>query len=717
MKLSGSLDPYKVPVVLAKPAPDKAAHPAGPVFIHAGWRNGASYFWQKLADRQGLSLHGDWQADFPSSWRFASYHLDKGTPAPALFDYFDRLMAQDRLLGRRSVFVLIDHPLRSQWLRQTFAGTHIRLHRQPRRQFISCMNQNAQGDFSYLERLWLILGQNRELPELAPLYGLMTGPGFTDHDTAHWHTLAKDAAPADHFLIFRALYHLAQLDQQGDFDLSIDLDGLHGTPKALPALQRSLKKLLGCTLDLSDLYPYRHAAVVSGTDQTFSSLEAMADRLLLHLHDPLPVPDLIALLETLRQSGFPLYCARLCQDLLGQGLPMPPALKADLHIQAARAQKMLLRLADAEASLRQAAELAPDVRAIDMELGEVLHTLRRPKDAEQCYRAVLRDDPGIALAHNELGLCLLDQGRHQEAIEEFHQAAALAPDFFHPRHNLGHTLLLSQRPREAVAMFRVALKLEPDNPETLHSCGGALVELGQIDEGRAMLERAIALKPDRPLFYRALSELKRFQPDDPHLQALLTLATKSQTLWIEDRINLHFTLGKALDDMQRYPEAFDHLFIANRLHRQQIDYDEAAALSQMRRIAESFDAESLRDENCLGDPSQRPLFIVGMPRSGSTLVEQILASHPQIFGAGEVSYLSLAVDALGLVFPEQAAQLTAEQARKAAGDYLAQTSKDAPPQALRITDKMLLNFHLIGMIRKLFPNARILHRHRNPLDT
>jgi hypothetical protein len=185
---------------------------------------------------------------------------------------------------------------------------------------------------------------------------------------------------------------------------------------------------------------------------------------------------------------------------------------------------------------------------------------------------------------------------------------------------------------------------------------------------------------------------------------------------------LHFGLAKAYDDIGERERGFAHLLRGNSAKRCQIEYDEAATLSAFDRIAEVFTPELLATRQNLGDPSPTPVFIVGMPRSGTTLVEQTLASHHAVFGAGErremaMGVLRLRTERPGAAgFPEAVVTMTGEAFRRLGADYVA-ALRPLAPDAVRITDKMPGNFAYLGLIRMVLPNARIIHLVRDPVDT
>ena len=194
------------------------------------------------------------------------------------------------------------------------------------------------------------------------------------------------------------------------------------------------------------------------------------------------------------------------------------------------------------------------------------------------------------------------------------------------------------------------------------------------------------------------------------------------SLSIDDRIELHFALGKAYEDLGRDAEAFTQWLDGNALKRRQITYDEAATLGALDRIQAVFTSELIRRWQNVGHPSPVPVFIVGMARSGSTLVEQILASHPQVFGGGELKYFDAAVQGIrtkfggSATFPELVSGMTGEDYRDLGTRYLAEIERLAPA-ATHITDKMPGNFIFAGLIHLALPNATIIHTIRDPVDT
>ena len=326
-------------------------------------------------------------------------------------------------------------------------------------------------------------------------------------------------------------------------------------------------------------------------------------------------------------------------------------------------------------------------------------------------------DPQSALSHFNLGNALFELKRHEEALASYDRAIAIRPDFAQAHH--GRATVLGtfelKRYEEALASYDRALAIRPDFAEAYHGRGTVLRTLGQIEEARHVLEKAVALAPRKAEFYGALAESKRFVDGDPDLILINALANDMVSLPEGDQILLHFTLAKVYADLGRHERSFNHLIDGNALKRKKIVYDEAAALAQLERTRELFTVEAMRKGRGFGDPSTVPVFIIGMPRSGTTLVEQILASHPKVYGAGELNDFEAAMASLrGL--DGARLRLGGEELRRIGARYLKRIRAIAPA-AERITDKMPANFRYAGLIHLALPKARIIHTRRDPIDT
>ena len=419
------------------------------------------------------------------------------------------------------------------------------------------------------------------------------------------------------------------------------------------------------------------------------------------------------------------------------------------------ALRMLMRAGEALICYDKALALRPGYVEALHNRAIALRDLGRLEEAlASCDRAITLE-PSIAVLHNSRAVLLYDLDRPAEALLSCDKALALSPDYVETLANRGNVLKALQRPEEALICHARALAIEPDNPEVSNNRGLVLAdlnraeeglasiaralslrpgyadahanmavvlsELGRFDEAASAIRRAIALKPRHAAFYYTLTESCPLASAEPLIGAMLELARDLCSLDAKEQVFLHFALAKAFADCD--PErSFQHLFAGNALKRKLLPYNEAATLSGMERTRTLFTEGLMRSKAGLGDPSCTPVFIIGMPRSGSTLVEQILASHPEVFGAGEGNIFDKAMPEIcgpglaGLRFSEAIPSLSGGHLRQIGADYVARVTALAPP-VQRIIDKTLENFRVAGLIHLALPNARIIHTRRDPLDT
>jgi tetratricopeptide (TPR) repeat protein len=385
---------------------------------------------------------------------------------------------------------------------------------------------------------------------------------------------------------------------------------------------------------------------------------------------------------------------------------------AEVHSNLGKILQSQGRLEEAAASQERALALKTDFAEAYSNLGNARYVQGRLAEAVTCYQRALALKPDYVDAHNNLGTSLLSQGRIDEAIEHYKRALALNPNYAAAHNNLGNALMQQDQIDAAQAHYERALAIRPEYANAHNNLGNVLKEQGKFEDAMASYGRAIAFNPDYAEAHLNRSELKRFARGDSEFAALEKLAAKDD-LPADKAMFLHFALAKALDDVGDFARAFEHLVRGNTLKRRQIDYQEDRALDLVRRISTVFDRALFERSHGAGHPSSAPVFVVGMPRSGSTLIEQILASHPQIQAAGELTILEKMEDR---EFPEQAGKLDSAALRRLGETYLSRLPKTRDGR-LRIVDKLPGNFLRIGLIRLILPNARIIHATRHPLDT
>jgi tetratricopeptide (TPR) repeat protein len=443
------------------------------------------------------------------------------------------------------------------------------------------------------------------------------------------------------------------------------------------------------------------------------------EQALAHYHKALALrPDYA---EAYNNLGNALYSLGRCDEALPQfeqAVAINPGLVSALH-NLGILLALRKRPQDAMTRFTQALALKPDSAEGHRNLADLLLSLNRHEEANAHYRNALLIRPDDAEVCNKLAFVLNKLGRSLEAIAFAKRALSLRPYDANAHSNLGDALMALNRDADAIAQYEKVLGIEPSNAEAQNNIGVALQALGRLEQAARAYEQAVALAPRKPSIYLNLVHAKPLTTADPRMAALEALAQEVDTFSEEEQIALHFALGKALGDLKQSERAFHHLLLGNKFKRRQLDYNETQTLNLFARIQAAFSAALLRDKVGGGDPSSLPVFIVGMPRSGTTLIEQILASHSKVFGAGEREEFGHAVLALsrpGPAFPELIFSLTADALHSLGSSYVAVLTA-AGPGAERIVDKMPSNFLYAGLIHLALPNARIIHARRDPIDT
>ena len=421
---------------------------------------------------------------------------------------------------------------------------------------------------------------------------------------------------------------------------------------------------------------------------------------------------------------------------------------AEAHGSLGNAWLQLGRPTEAVTSFQSALALKPNEAKLHNGLGSALLLLRRPEEAAESCRRAAALQPDFAIAQANLGMALLELGHFDEAVARFSRAIEITPNFAEAHHNLGHAWRSLGRYDEAVASYRAALAIKPDLAEAHNDLGVGLRLLGRTAEAEESCRRSLELNPNAPMTLVTLAEAQadkgEFAEAEQFFRRALALQpdlveawtgiayvrklTSDDTAWREaaerllqqplphqDAISLHYALGKYFDDLQQYDEAFQRYQRANELKKQFFQrYHPEQVAGTVDELIQIYSRGWLEQARPYGTASTRPVFIVGMPRSGTSLAEQILASHPQVFGAGELMFWSNASNAY------RARVRRGESVEGRLGqcgrDYL-QLLDSLSTHAQRVIDKMPGNFMNLGFLHAALPEARIIHMRRDPIDT
>lgn len=411
-----------------------------------------------------------------------------------------------------------------------------------------------------------------------------------------------------------------------------------------------------------------------------------------------------------------------------QKINLPKAQPPKVALSRAHADDMLLRQAlelQQAKQLPEAEELCLKVLARTPEHPLALYmlgTLGLGFDDEKALRYFARAvgaEPRNPYYHVGLGEAYLKVSEFSPAIRHLQYALAMKPDLVEALCALGNAYNAFDKGELALPLFEKALKINRDHPLARLGLPRALASLGRMEEAAVYLREAIERRIEVPAAYNALVQTRKFTEEPPELAAILAELRDLGRHGSKGAPALHHAAGKVLNDLRRYKEAMDHFKKGNEAGGDKFDLETYRCW--VDAMIEIFTPELVASMASYGNPSELPVFVVGMPRSGTTLTEQICASHPDVHGAGELSKLRRIANGIGLVdrsnanFGESIATITPDLTRTLAGEHLAYLRERAP-DALRIVDKMPHNFQLIGLICLLFPRARIIHCRRDAID-
>ena len=370
------------------------------------------------------------------------------------------------------------------------------------------------------------------------------------------------------------------------------------------------------------------------------------------------------------------------------------------------------RFAAAAERYREALAQAPRDARLHANLGHVLHCLGDHRSAIEHARLATELDARLPEAYLHLGNALLAINEMHAAEAAYRTGLGVVPE--HARLLLAHAMAERAlgRVEEAALSARRAHELRPDGADAVALLGSLAIDRGRFEEAETLLKKALAMSPDLPEALTGLTAVRRMTAADAPWREAASRAL-SRGLPVAHAIALHHALGKYCDDLGEFDAAFEHHRRGHELaRRSRPPYDRAATSARVTRTLSAFDRRALEELQPAGLAAERPVFVFGMPRSGTTLAEQILASHPQVHGAGEVLFWQFAADAERAAQPRQRAATIAALGRR----YL-ELLAALPAAATRVIDKLPSNFRNLGLIHAALPQARFIHLERDPLDT
>ena len=357
---------------------------------------------------------------------------------------------------------------------------------------------------------------------------------------------------------------------------------------------------------------------------------------------------------------------------------------------------------------RRAVYLVPNDAQAHYNLAVSLKELRRLNEAEASYKKAITLKSDFTQAHSNLGNVLKELGRLNEAEASYKKALILKPDNAEAHYNLGVVLKELGRLDEAEASYKKAIILKSDYPQAYNNLGIMYQELGKLDEAEASYKKSIILKPDFSQAHRHLASVKKFSKRDDHflqMQKLLNEGSYSE----EQRCHFNFALAKASEDLGEIENAFSYYKEGNTLRKKLLNYDitrDIKLFKQIKKCYAKIKENTLEIKNTQNKLT--PIFIVGMFRSGTTLVEQVISSHSKVAGAGELTFAEILGDSIarGLSILDKNTILNFRE------NYIKKLQA-LSNGSLIVTDKNPQNFRYIGLLAAAFPDSKIVHVRRN----
>jgi len=387
------------------------------------------------------------------------------------------------------------------------------------------------------------------------------------------------------------------------------------------------------------------------------------------------------------------------------------------------------RWREAEKIYRQLLRTNPnDVNALRL-LATCSLQADRTREAEQLLLRAIGQAPDYVEARLDLGRLYRDQHRLEAAITQLEQAVELEPGDDQAHYLLASVLAPAARTRDAISAYRRVLQLRPRHAGAWLGLGHTLKTVGQQQEAIAAYRECIRLKPGNGETYWSLANLKTYTLSDGDISAIESRLASFKSGSAEEqsdtqsRVNLLFALAKAWEDRGDFEQAWGCYAQGNATQRMEEDYDPVRTESLSDAIMQVFDHELLQGFQGLGHQSNEPIFIVGLPRSGSTLLEQILSSHSEVEGTAELPYAGVVANSLnrnradGVSYPQAARSLGAPRLRQLGQDYLDLARIHRTEGRPHFVDKMPNNFPTVGFLHMILPNAKIIDARRYPLDS
>jgi len=356
-------------------------------------------------------------------------------------------------------------------------------------------------------------------------------------------------------------------------------------------------------------------------------------------------------------------------------------------------------------------------------LGLILVDQEKNDQAMECYKEGIKVDPAFAVIYNNIGLLFFKKKIENNLIkaENFYKKAiSLDKNLVEAYNNLGSLYDFLDKYDDAIDCYKKALNINPNLSYAHHNLGSAYVTIGKFNKAKKHFKESINLNPNFVDSHQSLSRITKYTKTDNHFEDLKKINKNINTNDIIKKITIGFALGKAYEDINEFKKSYIHLNEANNFQRKKINFSIKLEKEKFEDIKNTFNDKLFKKYKNSGCDDASSIFIVGMPRSGTTLVEQIISSHPNVFGADELEFIPNLIKKnfgnknLRFLF-DGIINFDKENFKKIGDDYISKVEKISN-NSKKITDKLPINFLYIGFIKLILPNSKIIHCYRNPKD-
>ena len=353
-------------------------------------------------------------------------------------------------------------------------------------------------------------------------------------------------------------------------------------------------------------------------------------------------------------------------------------------------------------------------------LGLILTEQNKINEAVNCYNLGIKIQPDYAMFYNNLGNIFKDREDYEKAKNYFEKSINLDNEIPEPHNNLGNLYTIINKHKDAINCFKKAIKIKNNFFFSYYNLGTTYKSLGEFDNAINVLKKCIILNPNFFPAHRTLSQMIKYKSEKNAHYIKLKEISENKKIKDFQKTEIMFAIGKALDDMTKFNEAFKFFTLGNNLRRKQINFSLDKEKNNFKEIKSTFNKKIINNYKDISNYDDRTIFIVGMPRSGTTLVEQILSAHPDVYGGDELNYLPDLIKKKFTVNNEINFSKNIDKNTKKfidiSNEYIEKIKKISKGTK-KVTDKLPINFKWIGLIKFILPNSKIVHCIRDPRDT